>query len=347
MREKEESPVHLNQGYKVLLGEIKHKVKSSRLQAVVAVNQELIKLYWYIGKQIIEKQARSNWGSRFIETLSHDLQTSFPGTRGFSVRNLKYMRQFASSYDFLKIGQQPVAQLPWGHIMLLIQRVKDVDAREWCVKQIIGNGWSRHTLEFYIKRNLYQSQAILKTKASNFLERLPPYQSAFAQDLLKSPYNFDFLGLNNTAHEREIERTSIQHITKFLLELGKGFAFVGNQVPIVIGDQEFFIDMLFYNLKLHCYVVVEFKSTKFKPAHVGQLNFYLNAVDDLIKQSQDNSTIGLLLCKSRNKVVAEYALKSIENPMGISEYELMKVIPVNLKSNLPTIEEIEEEFNLT
>ena len=209
----------------------------------------------------------------------------------------------------------------------------------------LPRGWSRTTLERYVKEDLYQRQAVPSKKASNYLDRLPSPQSLLAQELLKQPYNFDFLGLHDEAHEREIEHASIQHITKFILELGKGFAFVGSQVPITINDDQFFIDMLFYNLHLRCFTVIEFKATKFKPEHAGQLNFYLSAVDDLMKHKDDNPSIGLLLCKSRNKIVAEYALKDIQKPIGISEYQLTRAIPENLQKDLPSIEEIEAELN--
>ena len=328
--------------YKTLLNELKNKIRGARLKAALAVNLEVISLYWHIGKQIIERQ---NWGSKLIETLSKDLQNAFPETTGFSVRNLQRMRQFAASYPDFEIMPQAVAHLPWGHISLLIHKVKNESIRSWYARQVVEQGWSRPTLERYIKEDLYQRQAVPSRKASNYLTRLPSPQSILAQELLKQPYNFDFLGLHDEAHEREIEHASIQHITKFMLELGKGFAFVGSQVPITIQDDQFFIDMLFYNLHLRCFTIIEFKATKFKPEHAGQLNFYLSAVDDLLKHKDDNPSIGLLLCKSRNKIVAEYALKDIQKPIGISEYQLTRSIPENLQKDLPSIEEIEAELN--
>lgn len=337
-----ETSLSLPNEYKTFLIELKEKIRSARLKAVLAVNHELVRLYWHVGKQIINKQ---NWGSKFIDTLSNDLRQSFPETHGFSVRNLHRMRQLAIYYPDFTILPQAVAELPWGHISLLMQTVKDNSIRIWYAEQAVDQGWSRATLERHVKDNLYQRQAIESNKASNYLQRLPPVQSVLAQDLLKSPYNFDFLGLHDEAHERQIEHTSIEHITKFMLELGKSFAFVGRQVPITIDDEEFFIDMLFYNLKLRCFLVVEIKSTKFKPEHTGQLNFYLSAVDDLMKHPTDNPSVGLLLCKTRNKTVAEYALKSIEKPIGVSEYQLIRSIPEDLKTNFPTIEEIEFELN--
>jgi len=335
----------LTKEYKSFFNELKTRIRSARLKAALAVNREVIELYWHIGKQIIEKQKLTNWGDKLIETLSHDLRHSFPETKGFSLTGLKRMRMFAEHYPDFAIGPQTVAQLPWGHLSILIQRVKSETSRTWYAEQAVTQGWSRLALESAIKDNLYQRQAISSSKTSNYLTQLPSPQSILAQELLKHPYNLDFLGLHDEAYEREIEHASTEHITKFLLELGKGFAFVGRQIPIGLEDSGYFIDMLFYHLKLHAYVVVEFKATKFKPEHTGQLNFYLNLVDDFYKMPEDKPSIGLLLCKSRNKFEAEYALKGIQKPIGISEYQLTKAIPENLKSNLPSIEEIETELN--
>jgi len=252
---------------------------------------------------------------------------------------------FAEYYPKIEFGSQAVTQLPWGHIQLLLFKAKDEKIRDWYATECLDNGWSRFTLEKHLKDDLFSAQGIKKNKATNFLSRLSSPQSKLAQDMIKSPYNFDFLGLHDEAHEREIEHASIKHITKFMLELGKGFSFVGSQVPITIDDNEFFIDMLFYNLQLRCFTVIEIKTTKFKPEHTGQLNFYLSAVDDLMRHPVDNPSIGILLCKSRNKMVAEYALKGIEKPIGVSEYQLTRAIPDDLKTNLPTVEEIESELN--
>jgi len=337
-----EISLNLTKEYKSFLNELKNKIRSARLRAALAINREVIDLYWHIGKQIIE---RKNWGSKFIETLSTDLHNAFPETSGFSVRNLKRMRQFAAYYPEFLIVPQSVAQLPWGHIASLIHKVKDEEVRTWYAEQTIEQGWSRLALENYIKDNLFQRQAMSVVKSSNYLTRLPSPQSMLAQELLKQPYNFDFLGLHDEAHEREIEHACTEQITKFLLELGKGFSFVGRQVPISLENSDYFIDMLFYHLKLHAYIVIEIKATKFKPEHIGQLNFYLNLVDDYYKTPEDKPSIGLLLCKSRNKFEAEYSLKGIEKPIGISEYQLTRIIPEHLKSKLPTIEEIETKLN--
>jgi predicted nuclease of restriction endonuclease-like (RecB) superfamily len=254
------------------------------------------------------------------------------------------MRIFASKYPN-PIGQQLVAQLPWGHILLLIQKVNNTEERNWYIEQTIQHGWSRSSLQHQLKHALYERQAVEQQKTSNFPAKLPEPQSSLAQAMLKNPYNFDFLGLHDDALERDIEHASISHITKFLLELGKGFAFVGSQFPIRIDSEEFFIDMLFYHLHLRCYVVIELKATKFKPEHAGQLNFYLSAVDDLLRHKDDAPSIGILLCKSRNKTIAEYALKNIEKPIGVSEYQLLDVLPNELENSLPSIEEIEAELN--
>ena len=335
----------LDKEYKTFLNDLKNKIQSTRLKAALAVNHEVVALYWHIGGQIIEKQKTTHWGDKLLEALSSDLRYSFPETRGFSPTSLKRMRMFAACYPQLEFGSQPVTQLPWGHIQLLLFKIKDKKIQAWYAAQCLENGWSRLTLEKYIKNDLFTAQGCKANKATNFLARLPTPQSSLAQDMIKNPYNFDFLGLHDEAHEREIEHASIQHIAKFMLELGKGFAFVGSQVPITINDEEFFIDMLFYNFRLRCFTVIEIKTTKFKPEHAGQLNFYLSAVDDLMKHPTDNPSIGILLCKSRDKLVAEYALKDIAKPIGVSEYQLTRAIPENLKTTLPTVEEIEAELN--
>lgn len=335
----------LDKSYVDFLSHLKEQILAARFRAASAVNQEAISLYWSIGKQILEKQVQANWGSKLIEQVSHDLQNAFPETHGYSVANLKRMRLFAQAYPDLEIGAQPVRQLPWGHIVVLLQKLKDTTERDWYVQKAIEEGWSRLTLQEKIKQTLYQRQGLAENKASNFLERLPSPQSALAHEILKNPYNFDFLMIADDAHEREIERELTKHITKFLLELGKGFAFVGTQVPLVVNEHEFFIDMLFYHLHLRSYIVIELKAKEFKPADAGQLNFYLTAIDRQMKHKDDNPSIGILLCRSRDKVLAEYALQDINKPIGISEYELTKAIPENLKTNLPTTQEIEDELS--
>ena len=332
--------------YQTFLRELKLKISKSRIRAALAVNQELIRMYWELGKKIIEMQKQHSWGSKFIEQLSQDLRNAFPESHGFSRDNLKRMRIFAEEYSDDEFRAQVAPQLPWGHIILLMQKIKDKKQREWYAQQCVELGWSRSAFEKNIRQELYQRQALPEAKTSNYLEVLPTPQSSLAHDILKDPYNFDFLGLHDEALERDIEHASIKHITKFLLELGAGFAFVGEQVPISLEGEEYFIDMLFYHLKLRCFIVVELKAAKFKPEHAGQLNFYLNLVDDFYKKEHDNPSIGILLCKSHNKVVAEYAIKGIQKPIGVSKYQLTKALPEKLEGVLPTIEELEAELSL-
>lgn len=340
-----ENSLHLFPEYKEFIIQIKTQIRSARMRAALAVNSEVIKLYWYIGKQILQRQQTVEWGGKLIQTLSNDLRLAFPETHGYSIANLKRMKLFAETFPDPEIGSQAVSQLPWGHICTIIHKVKNIPERDWYINQTLVHSWRRETLERNIEQNLYNRQVLETEKISNYTNILPLPQSQLAQELLKQPYNFDFLGLHDEALEREIEHASVEHISKVIVELGKGFAFVGNQYPISLQDNEYFIDMLFYHLKLHCYVVVELKATKFKPEHTGKLNFYLNLVDDFVKMPEDKPTIGLLLCRSRNKFEAEYSLKGIDKPIGISEYELSQAIPEDIRSNLPSIQELEAELN--
>jgi predicted nuclease of restriction endonuclease-like (RecB) superfamily len=290
---------------------------------------------------------QKHWGTHFLEQLSRDLQAENPGTSGFSKRSLEYMRLLAIIYP-TEFTQQPAAQLPWTLIQLLLDKFKDDPVRrEWYVKEALMHGWSRPLLSIHIKSKLYERQGLNKNKASNYKRILPSPQSDLAHEMLKNPYNFDFLTISKDAHEREIEKGLVTHIRDFLLELGAGFAFVGTQVPLTIDKEDFFIDVLFYHLKLRAYIVIEIKAKKFKPADLGQLSFYLSAVDNHLRHSQDNPTIGILLCESRSKIIAEYALQKINAPIGVSEYILAKALPKKLKTNLPAIEEIEAELNET
>lgn len=335
----------VNQDYVGFLTELKLKIRNAQIKAAQSVNHELVRLYWDIGNEIIARQKGTKWGSKFLENLARDLQSAFPGMKGFSIRNLKLMRQFAQTYSSLEIGQQPAAQLPWFHIVLLMQRIKDETQRNWYADQALKNGWSRSVLELHIEQILYERQALSSKKISNFQEKLAPPQSDLAEQTLKNPYVFDFLTISEDAHERDIENGLTKHITKFLLELGKGFSFVGTQVPINVGGKDYFIDMLFYHLILRNYVVIELKVGEFKPEHAGKLNFYLTAVDKDMRHESDNPSIGMILCKNHDKIVAEYALENISTPIGISKFELVRSIPQNLKSNLPTIEELEYGLN--
>lgn len=337
-------PIALTQppaGYADWLAELKARIHRAQQRATLAVNRELVLLYWQIGKDILTRQAAQGWGAKVIERLAHDLRNAFPEMKGFSRANLMYMRAFAEAWPDEQIVQQAVGQLPWGHNLVLLTRLKQPEQRLAYAQAAIEQGWSRNVLNIHIETRLLERTGKAVT---NFAERLPPPGSDLARESLKDPYLFDFLDVGKEADEREIESALVEHITHFLLELGAGFAFVGRQVLLDVGGDEFFIDLLFYHLKLRCYVVIELKTGKFKPEHLGQLGFYMTAVDKQIKHELDNATIGLLLCKSKNKVVAEYALGDKTQPMGIAEYKLVEALPENLKTNLPSIEQIEREL---
>lgn len=331
----------LPEGYADWLTQLKVDIAQSRQRAALAVNAELVQLYHRIGAEIRQRQQVNAWGAKVIERLARDLSDAFPDIRGFSSRNLKYMAFFAQHCPNGLFGQQPAAQLPWFHVVTLLTKLASPAEREWYAQQTVLLGWSRSTLEQNIKNRLQQRQGAAVT---NFVARLPAAESALAHETLKDPYLFDFLGLGDDAHERDIEDGLIRHITRFLLELGAGFAFVGRQFRLDVGGDEFFIDLLFYHTRLKCYVVVELKATAFKPEHAGQLNFYLAAVDAQIKAEDDKPTIGLLLCKQQNRLVAEYALSGIEKPIGVAEYQLLRDLPETLGRNLPSIAEIEAEL---
>jgi len=331
----------LPEGYADWLTQLKVDIAQSRQRAALAVNAELVQLYHRIGAEIRQRQQVNAWGAKVIERLARDLSDAFPDIRGFSSRNLKYMAFFAQHCPNGLFGQQPAAQLPWFHVVTLLTKLASPVEREWYAQQTVLLGWSRSTLEQNIKNCLQQRQGAAVT---NFVARLPAAESALAHETLKDPYLFDFLGLGEDAHERDIEDGLIRHITRFLLELGAGFAFVGRQFRLDVGGDEFFIDLLFYHTRLKCYVVVELKAMAFKPEHAGQLNFYLAAVDAQIKAEDDKPTIGLLLCKQQNRLVAEYALSGIEKPIGVAEYQLLRDLPETLGRNLPSIAEIEAEL---
>lgn len=328
-------------GYADWLTELKTRIHNAQQRAALAVNRELVLLYWQIGRDILERQSREGWGAKVIERLAHDLRNAVPTMKGFSPRNLKYMRAFAQAWPEAEFVQQAAAQLPWFHLCTLIDKLKTREERDWYLARAAEHSWSRNVLEMQIEMNLRvrSGQAV-----TNFELRLPRPQSDLARESLKDPYRFDFLGLGEAAQEREIEDALVQQVTRFLLELGAGFAFVGRQVLLDVGGDEFFIDLLFYHLKLRCYVVIELKTGKFKPEHLGQLGFYLTAVDRQIKTEHDGPTIGLLLCKSKNKVVAEYALGDKTQPMGIAEFKLLEALPSELQTGLPSIEQIEHEL---
>ena len=328
-------------GYADWLADLKSRIHSAQQRATLAVNRELVLLYWQIGRDILTRQAEQGWGTKVIERLAHDLRVAFPEMKGFSRSNLMYMRAFAQAWSEVEIVQQAVGQLPWGHNLVLLTRLKDTQLRLDYARSAIKNGWSRNMLDIHIETRLLERTGKAIT---NFEFNLPKSQSDLARESLKDPYHFDFLGLGDEAGEREIENALVKHVTEFLLELGAGFAFVGRQVLLDVAGDEFFIDLLFYHLKLRCYVVIELKGGKFKPEHLGQLSFYLTAVDEQIKHPQDSPTIGLLLCRSKNKVVAEYALRTNTQPLGVAEYELLNALPAELQTSMPSIEQIEREL---
>lgn len=329
------------EGYADWLAELKSRIHGAQQRATLAVNRELVLLYWQIGRDILARQAAQGWGAKVIERLAQDLRHAFPDMQGFSRANLLYMRAFAAAWPDAEIVQQAVGRLPWGHNLVLLTRLKDAGQRLAYAQAAIEHGWSRNVLNIHIEtRRLERSGQA----ATNFAISLPAPQSDLARESLKDPYRLDFLGLGREASEREIEGALVRHVTEFLLELGAGFAFVGRQVLLDVGGDEFFIDLLFYHLKLRCYVVIELKAGKFKPEHLGQLGFYLTAVDRQIKSEHDNPTIGLLLCKSKNKVVAEYALGDRAQPLGVAEYQLIESLPAELETSLPSTEQIEREL---
>jgi predicted nuclease of restriction endonuclease-like (RecB) superfamily len=329
--------------YRRMLKDIKAQIINSQYKAITAVNRELILLYWNIGRVILDNQKKEGWGGKFIDNLSRDLLAEFPDMKGFSVRNLKYMRRFAEEYSELEFVQEVLAQITWYHNLTLFEKVKDRVERNWYIKKTIENGWSRNVLVHQIESKLYERQQ-LSEKTANFTSVLPLSQSELATETLKDPYVFDFIAFRENINEKDIEKQLVQKITKFLLELGTGFAFLGNQYHLNIADEDYYLDLLFYHTKLRCYVVIELKTGKFKPEYAGKLNFYLSAVDELLKSEQDNATIGIILCKEKSKLIAEYSLKDMTKPIGISEYQLLQEIPSDLKGNLPSIAQLEEEL---
>ncbi|WP_343216916.1 PDDEXK nuclease domain-containing protein [Kistimonas asteriae] len=336
-------PDQLPDGYRPWLQAIKSRIYTAQQRAAITVNQGMLELYWQIGQEILERQQQQGWGSNVVGQLAKDLKSTFPEMKGFSRANLMYMRAFAESWpDFVTETnvQQAVGQIPWGHNLLLLSKLKDRSQRLLYATKTIENGWSRNVLAHQIEGRLLERQG---KAVSNFACSLSNPQSELAQQTLKDPYLFDFLSLREAAKERDIEQALTRHISQFLLELGAGFAYVGQQVHLEVGGDDFYLDLLFYHLKLRCYIVVELKTGDFKPEHVGQLNFYLSAVDSQMKSEQDASSIGLLLCKSRNKVVAEYALRDNAKPIGVAEYQLSQSLPEKLEGKLPSIELIEQE----
>jgi len=348
--------------YGTLLAEIKDRIRQAQTRAAFSASAEMIATYWDIGRMIHQRQQEKGWGAGVIPRLAGDLKNELPDVKGFSERNIKRMLQFYREYRDLpqpvsNIVPQPAAQLPdhpqvavslrlafglpWFHHVILIEKVKNLSARLWYMQQTIEQGWSRDTLTAMIKGNAHarQGQAI-----SNFSTRLPAPQSELAREMLKDPYLFDFLTLEESFHERELETGLVRHLEKFLLELGAGFAFVGRQYHLEVSDRDFYLDLLFYHLRLRCFIVIELKKGDFKPEYAGKMNFYCSAVDDLLRNETDQLTIGLILCQTKDRILAEYTLRDIHKPIGISAYELTRALPEGLKSSLPTVEEIEAEL---
>ena len=332
--------------YRQGLEDIKRRIQSAQTRAVLAANTELLQLYWDIGRQLAQWQKERDWGTAVVEQMATDLQSTYPGIKGFSRPSLFAMRQF---YAFLspRFGQfefvsQPVRQIPWGHIRTLLVKVKDVDEALLYAQACVDNGWSRSVLTLQIEQRYHER---IGQAASNFAKALPAPQSELVQQSLKDPYVFDFLTLQADAVERDIENQLVAHITRFLLELGKGFAFLGRQYALQVNGRDYFLDLLFYHARLKCYVVIELKAGAFKPEYVGKLNFYLSAVDDLLRTEGDQPTIGLILCKDKDHLDVEYALRDIHKPMGVSSF-ITKDIPLDVQSQLPSVQEIEDELKV-
>ena len=353
--------------YRALLTDIKERIRLAQIKASLSVNRELIQLYWDIGGLIVSRQRAEGWGNSIVEKLASDIRKELPGIEGFSPRNVWRMRAFYLAWvpsepmplavqkknrkelpravaDLdRRSPPQPVAEIPWGHYVVLLEKLTNYDQRLWYARQVTAGGWSRSMLEHWIESGLYSRQGKAVT---NFKTALPQPQSDLARELMRDPYNFDFLALREQAEERELEEGLLTHMRKFLIELGAGFAFVGQQKHLVVDGEDYYIDLLFYHLKLRCYVVIDLKTTPFKPEHVGKMNFYLSAVDDQLRHKDDKLSIGLILCKTRSEVVAEYALRNLAAPVGVVRYttKLVESLPAQLRGALPSPREIEAEL---
>lgn len=364
-------------GYAGLLADIKQRIRAAQVRTAMAGNASMLMLYWEIGGMLAQRQKQEGWGAAFLPKLATDLHNDLPEVHGFSERNMRRMIQFHKEYpdlfsiwplpvaksglvpeaapigprvvaqlttepDNAQIGQRTVAQLPWAHNIILIQKVKELSTRLWYARQAFEHGWSRDVLSLQIQSRVHERQGKAVT---NFQHTLPPPQSDLAFQLLKDPYFFDFLTLEKPFHERELETGLLRHLQDFLVELGTGFAFVGRQVHMEVGDDDFYIDLLFYHLKLRCYVVIDLKVGRFKAEYAGKMNFYLNAVDDRMKHATDHPSIGLILCEDKNKIIAEYALRGMDKAIGVSAYQLTRALPKKLQSALPSIQRLEKELS--
>jgi predicted nuclease of restriction endonuclease-like (RecB) superfamily len=336
--------VGLPRDYAETLGAIKQRIQQERLRVVLAANSAMVLLYWDVGRMILDRQELAGWGARVIDRLSADLREANPEMKGLSPRNLKYMRSFAAAWPVRAIVQRVVAQLPWRQNIALLERLDDEKTRLWYAEQSVRHGWSQPLLCLQIDGHAHQRHGKALT---NFKATLPPADSDMAAQVFKDPYLFDFLGTADPRREREVEQALVDHIQRFLLELGSGFAFVGRQVQLSFASRDYFLDLLFYHLELRCYVVIELKAVPFDPSFVGQINVYLSAVDDLLRHPGDKPTIGLLLCRSKERIIVEYALRDLKKPIGVAGWEtkIVEQLPENLKGSLPSVEEIEAELS--
>ncbi|MBD2066323.1 DUF1016 domain-containing protein [Leptolyngbya sp. FACHB-671] len=330
-----------DENYTSFLRSLKERIHQAHIKAALAVNNELILLYWQIGREILNRQQQEGWGTKVIERLAQDLKQEFTNMSGFSPRNLKYMRALAEAYPDEQIVLRLIAQIPWGHNQTLLNKLKSYEQRLWYAQKVIENGWSRDVLTLQIETNLYARQGGAIT---NFERTLPALDSDLARQLIKDPYNFDFLNISENVKERELEQALVERIRNFLLEMGTGFAFVGSQYRLEVEGDEYFIDLLFYHLKLHCYIVIDLKVTEFKPEYSGKMNFYISAVNNLLRTEVDGPTIGIILCRSKKKTTVEFALDTVQNPIGVSTYKLRGELPPSLQNCLPTIEQLEMEL---
>ncbi len=337
---KRKTALVLPSDYGRFLADIKARVRTAQVRAGLAANQELLVLYWDLGRMILGRQKVEGWGAKVIDRLAVDLQREFPGQQGFSPRNLKYMRAFAAAWPEAAFVQQPAAQIPWTHHCMLLDKLGKAEDRLWYAAKAIEHGWSRNVLALQIESVLHHRQG---RGVTNFQATLPPPQSDLAQQITKDPYVFDFLNLRDEANELAVEEALLADVEKFLLELGTGFALVGRQVHMEVGDQDFYLDLLFYHFRLHCFVVVDLKARDFTPEAAGKMNFYLSAVDDRFRQRGDQPSIGLILCRSKNRIVAEYALRDLQKPIGVSGYvtRLVETLPKELQASVPSVKEIE------
>jgi predicted nuclease of restriction endonuclease-like (RecB) superfamily len=330
--------------YPQFLTGLKAHIRETQVRAALAVNSELVQLYWRIGRSILLQEQQQGWGAEVVVRLAQDLRQDFPTLTGFSPRNMRYMKAFAEAWPDEVILQQLVAKIPWGHNVRLLDKIKDPAERAWYVQQTIENGWSRNVLAAQVESGLYHRQG---RAVSNFSRTLPAPQSELTQQILNDPYTFDFLSLGPEAQQRDLERGLLEHVRSFLLELGKGFALVGSQYHLEVGGQDYYLDLVFYHLQLRCFVVIDLKMGEFRPEDSGKMNFYLAAADDLLRHPTDQPTIGLILCKSQNRVVAEYALRGLSQPIGVAEWQLTTTLPAELRRSLPTLEELDAVLGKT